>query len=1529
MLSKLLIGLFCAIISPIFIGNVWGQVTIMSWDFDPANAVETNLPGGAAAITSNGITTATAGCTGFGYGGSAWVSGDYIQIIAPTTGYNIAALTLNLRSSGTGPAKLDVQYSSTGAGGPFTTLTNVTSGNGVCNSQSVDFSAINALDNNANVVIRLVGGNYGEADGSPNTGNPSGTGTLRIDDVVITGTVFASTSISTGIVTPNLGATFDVTCVTSETGTVAYSSSGTFTGTFTAQLSDASGSFASPAAIGTGPSPINVTIPANTPTGIGYKIRVVNDNPNTTGSESSVFTVNNACVIYTVIFNGNGNDGGSMSNQSASAATNLTVNAFTKTCATFSGWNTAANGSGTSYADMASYPFTANETLYAQWNNLPTFSVTFDANGGTGTTSGGDNLQSNCNATALDVNGFTRSGYSFTGWNSAANGSGTSYANNATYPFSSNITLYAQWIVMSGPCYTQNFEVGGGSQPINAVSICWTTSVSAAFSTTASDHTAGGSGNHRGVSMNNVGQWAQTPDLGGTVGGSVHYWTRKQNSGGSTSMKLEFYDATNTLIGDVTHTGVTFTWAEFTDPLPNGTYFVRFLCSDPIDGIHYDDIEIFGCTGTGFHTVIFDANGGSGSMPNQISCVAANLNTNTFTQSGCTFMSWNTASNGSGTSFANMASYSFAADITLYAIWDCTTYCINENFDASTSVPAGWAGNSAHDAVATHYSSASNCRGLGAAANLITPAVDYPNTIGFYLDASGSGGQVVSLSYSTDGGSTWSAALTTFTASTAGSVISYPLSAPLTTTLNVKFRLTSASSTAYIDDLTITCGTPPPCVDTYFRSFGSGNWTDVAKWEMSPNGSTGWVAACTYPTATNSDGIVIQNGHTITLDLALTEDNLTIDNGGTLILPTTIKMTLNDGIGTDLTVNGTLVDNNNTANSILWNGASTWSLGAAATIIKTSTSSVINYRDNYLGGISTIPATASWIYRYTNNGNVIVNAVDMYYPNLYIESTSGNHTWTGSNEVFVGSTGTATIKGNFYVGSTGTGLVSVYNNNFNASPITVLGNVFVGAGSLLSNQDQSALNGSNGTGFDIKGNVVLTTPGIYDVSFGTGTTTFSGSSLQTISGGGTFKTYRFTLNNTSGASLSATDMEVTNNLTFQSANGANQSIIYTTGTSKVNITNSATTAIVNGVAQSSQGRYIQGRLQWSLATGNTYTYPIGYAGYGAQGFTFSPTGNGNVLAYLQTRTQNLLYNYAYCDVATTTNGGGANIGTSGINLTVGDGILDQISLDQHSPLEWEITQPSGSISSYNITVLATGAQALTLPPATSFVGPLRYLSKNGQPGNPAVATTIAPDFTQIGFNICPNNMTLNGMTSFSLFTIDAPSANSEVILPIELISFEGKLVGRNQAELIWITASEVNNDYFTLAHSRNGIDWQSIAIIDGAGNSNSHINYAFHHENLDKGIHYYHLASTDVDGTVYDRGIVAVEVEMTENSYYNAITQSIELYDDKAVNMYTSDGKLVLTSTGRTSIPFNYSTGVYLIQHLESGITERIYIPKN
>lgn len=188
----------------------------------------------------------------------------------------------------------DLQFSSNG-GVSWTNLqTCLTaptcpSGQGEWTAFSIALPAV--CDNNPNVKIGFRWKNNGDGAGS----DPS----FAVDDITLS-VVTTTNSITTGTIT---GSPF---CACS-TVNVPFTSTGTFTAgnTYTAQLSDAAGSFAAPVAIGTLVSVANTgtiaaTIPCGTPTGTAYRIRVISSSPAVIGSDNGVNITINAVVIPSV-----------------------------------------------------------------------------------------------------------------------------------------------------------------------------------------------------------------------------------------------------------------------------------------------------------------------------------------------------------------------------------------------------------------------------------------------------------------------------------------------------------------------------------------------------------------------------------------------------------------------------------------------------------------------------------------------------------------------------------------------------------------------------------------------------------------------------------------------------------------------------------------------------------------------------------------------------------------------------------------------------------------------------------------------------------------------------------------------------------------------------------------------------------------------------------------------------------------------------------------------------------------------------
>jgi|GEM_PF-884047 len=185
-----------------------------------------------------------------------------------------------------------------------------------------------------------------------------------------------------------------------------------------------------------------------------------------------------AASFHAVTFNENLQKGISLTaSQSSSIPSTLTLcskltPSFTNPGFAFKNWNTAANGTGTSYNDGAQYSFSNDLILYAQWsptNHIVTFNQNRNVNDGTFSVEV-KATQSPLTSFANLSPAFSNPGYSFSNWNTKANGLGIRYTNGQVYSFASDLTLYAQWVKSAAALNFVGAVPSGPSLPaLNAV----------------------------------------------------------------------------------------------------------------------------------------------------------------------------------------------------------------------------------------------------------------------------------------------------------------------------------------------------------------------------------------------------------------------------------------------------------------------------------------------------------------------------------------------------------------------------------------------------------------------------------------------------------------------------------------------------------------------------------------------------------------------------------------------------------------------------------------------------------------------------------------------------------------------------------------------------------------------------------------------------------------------------------------------------------------------------------------------------
>jgi hypothetical protein len=139
---------------------------------------------------------------------------------------------------------------------------------------------------------------------------------------------------------------------------------------------------------------------------------------------------------------------------------------------TYSGWNTEADGSGTTYTQGQTFTMgTSDVTLYAAWTILPTYAVTYDANGVAGSvpTDATNYLQGQSVHVLGNSGNLANPPLGFDGWNTKPDGSGLLYSQGQTFAMgTTDVTLYARWVT----AYTMTYDANGatsGDVPVDSM----------------------------------------------------------------------------------------------------------------------------------------------------------------------------------------------------------------------------------------------------------------------------------------------------------------------------------------------------------------------------------------------------------------------------------------------------------------------------------------------------------------------------------------------------------------------------------------------------------------------------------------------------------------------------------------------------------------------------------------------------------------------------------------------------------------------------------------------------------------------------------------------------------------------------------------------------------------------------------------------------------------------------------------------------------------------------------------------------
>ena len=213
-------------------------------------------------------------------------------------------------------------------------------------------------------------------------------------------------------------------------------------------------------------------------------------------------------------------------------------------------------------------------------------------------------------------------------------------------------------------------------------------------------------------------------------------------------------------------------------------------------------------------------------------------------------------------------------------------------------------------------------------------------------------------------------------------------------------------------------------------------------------------------------------------------------------------------------------------------------------------------------------------------------------------------------------------------------------------------------------------------------------------------------------------------------------------------------------------------------------------------------------------------------------------------------------GNSTPEITISHSIVDAFNCNFMAPGGGELVCGSGMQYNIDPQFISAGTDFGLLPTSSAV---------NAGDNSTIGATGISTDFI--------DNLRIQvGVVDLGIYE------TSFGILPVELTNFDAKPYEESFTRLLWNTASELDNDYFTIERSRNGIDFLPIGEVSGAGTTDVAQSYSFIDRSPFGGINYYRLKQNDFDGRfTYSpiRSIYIAKPDSTPSVYPNPATDFI------------------------------------------------------